>query len=159
MTVVCKTQAHAQYLLSVWGFHIINYSSKWLITVNTVLTICKGSKYLDEHLPSTAKHANRKQVSSAPFRFKSNCCIISNITMNSLLVYLNLRITLLKAFIGELRLNPVIWLGDFFSNMLWLCSFTYTAGPNLPLKQFLWYTWVPHYPKTLKFQILGRLTP
>lgn len=52
MAVVCKTQADAQYLISAWEFHIINYSSNLLIVVNIILTALKGNKYLDEYLMS-----------------------------------------------------------------------------------------------------------
>lgn len=82
------------------------------------MTICKGIKYLDEYLdehllPWTVKHRNTEQVQGYSDLSPVAACITSNITMNSLMVYLNLTIILLKAFICELRWNPTIWLGCF----------------------------------------------
>lgn len=60
-------------------FTLLITQANYLLLVNTVLTICKGSKYLDEHLlPLTAKHAKRKQVNSGPLKFKSSYCIKSD---------------------------------------------------------------------------------
>lgn len=132
-------------------FTLLIYSSKLLITVNAVLTICKGRKYLDEQLlPWTAKHANRKQVNSGPLRFKSSCCIISNYYIEQFTCFskFNNYVTESLHRQAEMKLCNLTR-GFIFSNMLQLWRL---------LKEFLWYAWVPHDPKKLKFQMLGSLT-